>query len=114
MLGCRLRAGSDAKTFISKEPAAFTFYEDTHFRSVQGIARQKKDGAQISGDNFSFLELESGATVLGLSDGMGSGSTACKESELVLYLVERFLGGRVFGGNRNPYDEFGDGDEGGE
>ena len=91
VLGCRLRAASDAKTFISKEPAAFTFYEDTHFRSVQGIARQKKDGAQISGDNFSFLELESGATVLGLSDGMGSGSTACKESELVLDLVERFL-----------------------
>ena len=29
--------------------------------------------------------------MLGLSDGMGSGSTACKESELVLDLVERFL-----------------------
>ena len=91
VLGCRLRAASDAKTFISREAADFIFYEDTHFRSVQGIARQKKDGAQISGDNFSFLELESGATVLGLSDGMGSGSTACKESEMVLDLVERFL-----------------------
>lgn len=91
VLGCRLRAAADARTFIAKEPTAFTFYEDTHFRSVQGIARQKKDGAQISGDNFSFLELESGAMVLGLSDGMGSGSTACKESEMVLDLVERFL-----------------------
>lgn len=91
VLGCRLRAAADARTFIAKEPAAFTFYEDTHFRSVQGIARQKKDDAQISGDNFSFLELESGAMVLGLSDGMGSGSTACKESEMVLDLVERFL-----------------------
>lgn len=91
VLGCRLRAAADARTFIAKEPAAFTFYEDTHFRSVQGIARQKKDGAQISGDNFSFLELECGAMVLGLSDGMGSGSTACKESEMVLDLVERFL-----------------------
>ncbi len=91
VLGCRLRASADARTFIAKEPVAFTFYEDTHFRSVQGIARQKKDDAQISGDNFSFLELESGAMVLGLSDGMGSGSTACKESEMVLDLVERFL-----------------------
>lgn len=91
VLGCKMRATLDARTFISKEPTAFTFYEDTHFRSVQGIARQKKDGAQISGDNFSFLELERGEMVLGLSDGMGSGSTACKESEMVLDLVERFL-----------------------
>ena len=29
--------------------------------------------------------------LLGLSDGMGSGSAACKESEMVLDLVERFL-----------------------
>ena len=29
--------------------------------------------------------------LLGLSDGMGSGSSACKESEMVLDLVERFL-----------------------
>ena len=67
------------------------FYEDTLFRSVQGIARVNKDGAQISGDNFSFLELERGEFLLGLSDGMGTGSAACKESEMVLDLVERFL-----------------------
>lgn len=91
VLGCKMRTTADARTFISKEPAAFTFYEDTCFRSVQGIARLKKDDAQISGDNFSFLELERGEMVLGLSDGMGSGSTACKESEMVLDLVERFL-----------------------
>jgi stage II sporulation protein E len=58
---------------------------------VQGIARVKKDGAKISGDNFSFLEMERGELLLGLSDGMGSGSKACKESEMVLDLVERFL-----------------------
>lgn len=90
-LGCRLRAMADTKTFISKEAAEFLFYEDTLFRSVQGIARQKKDGAMISGDNFSFLELDRGGLLLGLSDGMGSGSAACKESEMVLDLVERFM-----------------------
>ena len=73
------------------ERTDFLFYEDTKYRSVQGIARLKKDGAQISGDNFSFLELERGDLLLGLSDGMGSGSAACKESEMVLDLVERFL-----------------------
>lgn len=87
----KMRLPADSKTFISKEPADFVLYEDTLYRNVQGIARIKKDGAQISGDNFSFLELERGELMLGLSDGMGSGSTACKESEMVLDLLERFL-----------------------
>lgn len=87
----KMRLPADTKTFISKEPTDFVLYEDTLYRNVQGIARMKKDGAQISGDNFSFLELERGELLLGLSDGMGSGSTACKESEMVLDLLERFL-----------------------
>ena len=87
----KMRLPADTKTFISKEPTDFVLYEDTSYRNVQGIARMKKDGAQISGDNFSFLELERGELLLGLSDGMGSGSTACKESEMVLDLLERFL-----------------------
>lgn len=87
----KMRLPADSKTFISKESTEFALYEDTLYRNVQGIARLKKDGAQISGDNFSFLELERGELVLGISDGMGSGSTACKESEMVLDLLERFL-----------------------
>lgn len=87
----KMRATADARSFISKEPASFLLYEDTLYRNVQGIARVKKDGARISGDNFSFLELDRGELLLGVSDGMGSGSTACKESEMVLDLVERFM-----------------------
>lgn len=87
----KMRTASDTRTFIAKEAVKFVLYEDTVFRSVQGIARVKKDEAKISGDNFSFLELENGELLLGLSDGMGSGSAACKESEMVLDLVERFL-----------------------
>lgn len=91
ILKCQMRLASDTKIFISKEPTVFFLCEDTKYRNVQGIARQKKDGAQISGDNFSFLELEQGELLLGLSDGMGSGSAACRESEMVLDLMERFL-----------------------
>lgn len=87
----KMRAAAETRTFIGREPMDFLLYEDTAYRSVQGIARIKKDGAQISGDNFSFLELERGELVMGLSDGMGTGSAACRESEMVLDLVERFL-----------------------
>lgn len=91
VLGRKLKTLADAKTFVAKDAVEFIFLEDTRFRSVQGIAREKKDGAYVSGDNFSILEMENGNFLMGLSDGMGSGSTACKESELVLDLVERFL-----------------------
>lgn len=87
----KMRFPADARTFISEDAENFLLYEDTAFRSVQGIARLKKDSAKISGDNFTFLELERGEQLLGLSDGMGSGAAACKESEMVLDLVERFL-----------------------
>ena len=50
-----------------------------------------KDGAVVSGDNFSFLNLENGQMVMSLSDGMGSGMEACKESETVIELIEKFL-----------------------
>lgn len=91
ILGRKIRLPGEMKTFVPKELTEFEFLEDTKFRSVQGIERRKKDGAYVSGDNFSILELENGKLLMGLSDGMGSGSTACKESEMVLDLVERFL-----------------------
>ncbi len=91
VLGHKMRPVADGKSFISKEEVLYTFLQDTKFRSVQGIARRKKNDAYVSGDNFSILQQENGNFLLGLSDGMGSGSTACKESELVLDLVERFL-----------------------
>ncbi len=87
----RMRLEADTKMFVSEEINEFWFIEDTKFRSVQGIERCKKDGVSVSGDNFSALELENGMFLMGLSDGMGSGCMACKESEMVLDLVEKFL-----------------------
>ena len=55
------------------------------------MARLVKEGASVSGDNFSFQELVDGEFVMSLSDGMGSGSRACKESEMVIELIEKFL-----------------------
>ena len=91
VFGGKFRTVPDTKTFIMKEAVKFVLLEDTKFRSVQGISRLKKDGAQISGDNFSFFELEGGQLLMGVSDGMGSGVSASKESEMVLDLMEKFL-----------------------
>ena len=81
----------NSKTLVGKEEAALVFEEAPLFKTLYGVARLPKDGAQISGDNFSFLDLEGGQSVLTLSDGMGSGIRACKESEMVIELIEKFL-----------------------
>ena len=81
----------DSKTLIGKLPGPFVYEEDTLYHSTYGVARLIRDGAVVSGDNFSYIENHDGQVVMMLSDGMGSGSSACKESELVLELMERFL-----------------------
>ena len=81
----------NSKTLVGKEESVLSFEEETVYHTLHGVARLPKDGAQISGDNFSFLDLEGGQTVLTLSDGMGSGIRACKESEMVIELIEKFL-----------------------
>lgn len=86
-----MASAKDGKTLVGKEEALLRFEEETLFHTLHGVARIQKDGAQISGDNFSFLDLEGGQSVLTLSDGMGSGIRACKESEMVIELIEKFL-----------------------
>ena len=83
--------GRYVRTMVGKDEAFLTFEEDTLFHTLQGVARLTKDNAQVSGDSFSFLELEGGECVMALSDGMGSGIRACKESEMVIELIEKFL-----------------------
>ena len=54
------------------------------------MGRITKEQESISGDNYSVL-CENGQFVLCLSDGMGSGIEANRESETVVELFEQFL-----------------------
>ncbi len=90
-LDLHMKVHKDARTFIGKEVTEVIYEEEPMFHAVHGVAKLTKDGASISGDNFSCLEKEDGELVLSLSDGMGSGVKACRESELVVDLLERFI-----------------------
>ena len=86
-----MRPHRDERAMVSPQGAVVTFEEDTCFHETHAVARIVKDGGAVSGDNYSFLEMDNGQMAMMLSDGMGSGSSACKESELVLELLEKFL-----------------------
>ncbi len=55
-----------------------------------GMAKTKKKGSKISGDNTEFKRLKNGMIMLGLADGMGSGETACQSSKKVLELFQKY------------------------
>lgn len=86
-----MRLGKDSKTVLTQEPALLSVYEDTLFYGLQGIASEKKYDSTINGDNFSFFSMDDGNYHICLSDGMGSGSQANQESEMVVELLQKFL-----------------------
>jgi stage II sporulation protein E len=89
--GKALRLQKDARTILTREPVQITAYEDTRFEALSSVAAETKEGGSISGDNVSIFELEEGRCYICLSDGMGSGSAASKESDMVVDLMEKFM-----------------------
>mgnify|MGYP004544362903 FL=1 len=56
-----------------------------------GLSLRPKRGERVSGDSASHFETDSGALCLLLSDGMGCGEAAKRESAMAARLLERFL-----------------------
>ncbi|MCL2343993.1 MAG: SpoIIE family protein phosphatase [Firmicutes bacterium] len=56
-----------------------------------GIAAMKKQGEPVSGDRGTYFKTDRGQLCVILSDGMGSGDDAAKESESVVRILEKFL-----------------------
>lgn len=89
--GIRYVSDRENRALVGQESALYRFLEDSRYSVYYGIARMMKEGEQLSGDNFSFLPLDNGKFVMSLSDGMGCGVQACRESEMVIDLLEKFL-----------------------
>lgn len=56
-----------------------------------GIAMAIKEGSSVSGDNWSCVSLPNRKFVMVLSDGMGAGPRASKESATAINLLEQLL-----------------------
>ena len=56
-----------------------------------GVAAVKKEGESISGDRGTYFKTEQGVLCVLLSDGMGSGENAARESVSTVRILERFL-----------------------
>ncbi len=56
-----------------------------------GLAKCKKNGSVISGDNFTNTALDDGKYLLAISDGMGTGEKASSKSKKVINTLENLL-----------------------
>lgn len=91
LLGQRLVPSMNCPYLIEKQPRSYVFAEEARYVVLTGAARAVKEQESRSGDNYAVLESEKGNITMLLSDGMGSGEKACRDSESVLDLMEKLI-----------------------
>lgn len=91
VMGKEYVPSKDAKTFVTDMPSTILFVEKPEYSVICKAARVIKPGQSVSGDNYMFTETDDGQAIGCISDGMGSGVTANRESETVVELMERFI-----------------------
>lgn len=89
--GQDLAPAYDSRMIINREFCTVCFTPEPEYVMLCGVARATREGEVISGDSFSMFRRDNGQMILGISDGMGSGPGACRESEQVIELLEQFL-----------------------
>ncbi len=76
---------------LNKNLCSFTYISDDKFLLQTGVASAKKEGETVSGDITSSVRLGDGKYLFTISDGMGTGKTAQKNSKIAVNMLERLL-----------------------
>lgn len=90
-LGRKMRFASGDVLELTGEFTEYLFLEEVNFMTISGSARRTREDEDRSGDNFTFMEMNSGQTFMSICDGMGSGRRAQSYSEMVIDLLEQLL-----------------------
>lgn len=89
--GRKMCPAQDERPVVGQEYSTMVFVEGPKYYVLHGISRIGKDGQLVSGDNYVMLTLPGGQEAMILSDGMGSGERAAKESAMVVEMLEELL-----------------------
>lgn len=81
----------EERTMLGQEYGTMVCVEGPRFHTMQGVARIGKNCEQISGDSFAMMSLPGGQEAAIISDGMGAGEKALKESSMVIEMLEELL-----------------------
>lgn len=87
---CPMIPARDSRTVLNSEWRTVLFTEDVTYKVLYGAARVTREKESVSGDNYACTCMDD-QFLMCLSDGMGSGPEACRESETVVELLEEFV-----------------------
>ena len=76
---------------LNKDICEYTYISEDKFLIQIGTAKAKKQGSIVSGDMTSQIRLGDGKYLLAISDGMGSGPDARRNSKIATSMLERLL-----------------------
>ncbi len=79
------------RPLVGEEYCTVACVESARFHTLQGVAKIGKGCSKISGDTFLMTDLPGGKKGIALSDGMGSGEEAFRESKMVVEMLEELL-----------------------
>lgn len=87
----KMELEKDCVLYVGDEPVTLVFKEEVSYTVLTGVAKATKEGEIFSGDNYTLKEYNGGNFVCAISDGMGSGVSACKDSQQLIELLEKLL-----------------------
>ena len=96
---CRVFVGADGypagaaeeeSIFVGEESVSLYFEEEPIFSCLTAAACATEETESVSGDSYSFLETDDSVAMI-LSDGVGSGESAARDSGRIVDLTERIL-----------------------
>lgn len=87
----RLRQIESNASFVHRDPVTLIFEEEVNYFVVEGVSKAKKEGEEDSGDSYLLKEFGKGMYLAALSDGMGSGAVAAKDSGKMMDLLDKFM-----------------------
>ena len=87
----KLRHNSANASYVHEEPVTLIFEEEVNYFVIEGIGKAKKEGESHSGDSYLLKEFGKGMFLAALSDGMGSGEEAARDSEKMTDLLDKFM-----------------------
>lgn len=91
VFGRKLVLAGESATVIGRCYDTFIFEDEANYVLLSAMSRAVKENEKISGDNFSMEEYNQNQIIMMISDGMGSGAQACRDSQSVIEFMERFL-----------------------
>ena len=90
--GIMMCPARETRNVLSSTTDTMFFRQDTVYKALTGLARVAKSGESVSGDNYSFLELSgTGELLMVLTDGMGSGEMADRDSSNLIEALEYLM-----------------------